>query len=96
MLGYSRDDLVGLDWRKLTPPDWAQSSQVVAEELRNLGRAKPYEKEYFRKDGSRVPVLVGVATIRGGQAISVSVDLAERKRAADALTHLEAQLRQAQ
>ena len=97
MLGYSREDLAaGLDWRKLTPPEWAHVNAATGEALRTHGRAKPSEKEYFRKDGTRVPVLVGFAAIKGGQVISVSIDIAERKRAAEALTNLEAQLRQAQ
>ncbi len=71
--------------------------------MKREGVARPWEKEYLRKDGSEVPVLVGVATLEGDKMISVSVDLTERKqadaarlRAEEALHKTEEQLRQAQ
>jgi signal transduction histidine kinase len=47
------------------------------------GIVRPYEKEYFRKDGSRLPVLVGAASFdeSGNQGVSFVLDLTERKRA---------------
>ncbi len=97
MLGYTHDDLTELDWRKATPPEWAQWGVQTADLLHRFGRAEPREKEYFRKDGTRVPVLVGVAALQGGeQMISLSVDLTERKKAAEAIAALDAQFRQAQ
>jgi len=97
MLGYTRDELAELDWRKATPPEWAQWGVETNELLHRFGRAKPREKEYFRKDGSRIPALVGMAAVQGGeQIISFSVDLTERKKAAEAIAALDAQFRQAQ
>ena len=51
------------------------------------GTALPYEKEYFRKDGSRVPILIGVATLEEGknQGVAFVLDLTERKAAETAL-----------
>jgi two-component system, cell cycle sensor histidine kinase and response regulator CckA len=103
-VGYSRDDLrAGLSWASLTPPEWARFNAAATDSLRNQGVARPWEKEYLRKDGSRVPVLVGVARLSDGRNISVSIDLSERKRAEagraqaeQALRHSEDQLRQAQ
>src|SRR5882672_6600750 len=85
MVGYSRDDLVsgGLRWTALTPAEWKYTREQAAVELRATGSHKPFEKEYFRKDGSRVPVLLGGATFdeRGDQGVSFVLDLTERKRA---------------
>ena len=52
-------------------------------ELRRTGSVQPFEKEYFRKDGSRVPVLVGAAAFEESatQGVSFVLDLTERKRA---------------
>jgi PAS domain-containing protein len=51
------------------------------------GILQPFEKEYFRKDGSRVPVLIGVATFEegGDQGVAFVLDLTERKCAEEAL-----------
>ena len=63
MLGYSRGELeLGLvRWDRLTVPSYEHVNQVFHEELQALGRAAPAELEYVRKDGSRIPILVGLA-----------------------------------
>ena len=98
MLGYWREDLQAgrLDWRTLTPPEWAAWNDDAGDKLRRTGRATPREKEYFRKDGTRVPVLVGIAQVDSPLTLSVSFDLSERKRMEHAKTNLEGQLRHAQ
>jgi PAS domain S-box-containing protein len=85
MVQYRREDLsLGrVRWTELTPPEWRDSTQRALEELKETGTAKTFEKEYFRNDGSRVPVLVGSATFggRGDEGVAFVVDLTERKRA---------------
>jgi PAS domain S-box-containing protein len=90
-VGYSREDLAAgrIDSTKLTPPEWANLNAAALERLRTHGAAKPWEKEYLRKDGGRTPVLVAAAALEGAQVISLSVDLSARKR-------LEEQLQRAQ
>jgi signal transduction histidine kinase len=66
--------------------------------MRATGSCEPFEKEYFRKDGSRVPVLVGAATVEGGREENVAfvLDLTERKRTEQALEDLAGRLIRAQ
>jgi two-component system cell cycle sensor histidine kinase/response regulator CckA len=105
MVGYSRHDLASglVSWANMTPPEWVSLNAAATEQLRSEGVAGPWEKEYLRKDGSRVPVLVGVATLEGNRNLSLSIDLSARKqaeagqtRAEEALRQSEEQLRQAQ
>jgi PAS domain S-box-containing protein len=85
MLGRGRDDVVSgrLRWPELTPTEWQDADERAVAELRATGSCKAYEKEYFRKDGSRVPVLLGAATFGGprNQGVAFVLDLTERKRA---------------
>lgn len=97
MVGYDRDDLVssGVRWTDLTPPEWRdRDRQQLVPELVTTGSLQPFEKEFFRKDGSRVPVLMGVATFEddGQQGVAFVLDLSERKRATEALRTLQAEL----
>jgi hypothetical protein len=64
MIGYAREDLVSgrLRWTELTPAEWRAADERAVAELKAAGAVKPREKEYFRKDGSRVPVLLGSTT----------------------------------
>jgi PAS domain S-box-containing protein len=97
MVGYDREDLLStcVRWTDLTPPEWlARDEQQWAPELKMTGSLQPFEKEFFRKDGSRVPVLMGVATFEEGgyQGVAFVLDLTERKGAADALRALQMEL----
>ena len=85
LVGYGRDDLVSgrMRWMAMTPPEWSDADERSVAELRATGSCKAFEKEYLRKDGSRVPVLVGGATFGGqrDQGVAFVLDLTERKRA---------------
>ena len=87
MLGFDRDDLLAgrILWRNQTPAEWKDAQARAEEELARTGRSRPFEKEYFRKDGSRVPILVGSALFEeiDGKRTGMSfvLDLTERKRA---------------
>jgi PAS domain S-box-containing protein len=96
MVGYGRDDLVsgGVSWRDLTPDRWRAADDQVLAELAATGICEPFEKEYFRKDGSRVPVMVGAALLEGrrDEGVAFVVDLSEQKRAEHALRESETRL----
>ena len=85
MVGYNREDLAAgeVRWNLMTPPEYqARDLQSIAE-LRATGECVPWEKEYIRKDGSRVPILVGISMLEGSanQCICFVLDISERKRA---------------
>jgi PAS domain S-box-containing protein len=65
MLGFSRDELASgrLSWATLTPPEHRLADERAIAALRSVGRFDPYEKEFVAKDGTRVPVLIGGATV---------------------------------
>jgi PAS domain S-box-containing protein len=85
IIQYDREDLVAgrVRWTDLTPPEWRDDTARRVAEVMGTGTAQPREKEYFRKDGSRVPVLVGGAAVgeEQNQGIAFVLDLSERKRA---------------
>jgi PAS domain S-box-containing protein len=85
MVGYDREDLAAgrVRWTDLTPPEWLDSTADALEQIDTTGASQPYEKEYFRKDGSRVPVLIGATAFdeRRDQGVTFMLDLTERKRA---------------
>jgi PAS domain S-box-containing protein len=85
MVGYEREDLLSgrVSWVDLTPPEWRDLDARAIEGLKIAGRLPPAEKEYFRKDGSRVPVLIGSAAFdeERDQGVAFVLDLSERKRA---------------
>jgi len=84
-IGYGRDDIDAgrLRWTNLTPPEWADRTARAHAELAATGAFQPFEKEYFRKDGSRAPILIGAAAFdeQRDQCVAFVLDLSERKRA---------------
>jgi PAS domain S-box-containing protein len=100
MVSYDREDLVSgrIRWADLTPPDWRDRNNARIEQQKSSGRFEPFEKEYTRKDGSRVPVLIGGATFEegGSQGVAYVLDLTERKRVEAEARENEQRYREAQ
>jgi PAS domain S-box-containing protein len=100
MVGYSREELIAgkLRWTDLTPTEWLKRDDRALEEARATGTIQAFEKEYFRKDGARVPVLVGGALFEKGgtEGVAFVLDRSEKKRAEEALRRSEAYLTEAQ
>jgi PAS domain S-box-containing protein len=96
IVGYSREDLVSgrLSYPGLTPSEWDDVSERARAVVKTTGTAKVFEKEYLRKDGSRVPILLGGATFGEGQdqGVAFVLDLTERKRAEAAAQAMQLEL----
>jgi len=97
MAGYPRDEVMapGFRWSELTPSEWRAQDEVRIAELRRSGASPVREKEYVRKDGKRVSVLVGSAAVhdaRGAKTdtyLSFVLDVTAQRRAESALARLQ-------
>jgi PAS domain S-box-containing protein len=89
MVGYTREDLLlgKVHWKKMTPVEYNYLDEKGIQELAATGICSPFEKEYIRKDGSRIPVLMGGAVLEGYQdkGVCFVIDITERKRMEEAL-----------
>ncbi|MHC5934967.1 PAS domain S-box protein [Nostoc sp.] len=89
MVGYTRENLSAnqMNWREITPPEYLLLSERSVKELKTTGVCKPFEKEYIRKEGDRIPVLLGSVLVGDTQetVIGFVVDLSARKQAQAAL-----------
>jgi PAS domain S-box-containing protein len=94
IVGYTREEFAGMQmtWRTITPPELVEASRIAFRAIAESGSCRPFEKEYVRKDGTRVPVLVsgvGLHQTQENRILALVVDLTERR-------NLENQFRQAQ
>jgi PAS domain S-box-containing protein len=97
MLQYGRDDLLSGRVRltDLTPAEWRDRDERGLAEAMTTGVIQPYEKEFLRKDGSRLPVLIGAALFQGAnEGVVFALDLSEQKRAEGKIRSQEMELRQ--
>jgi PAS domain S-box-containing protein len=96
MLGYTREDLVSrrVSWVDITPPELRHLDQQAILELKTTGIAQPFQKEYIRKDGTRVPVLIGGAMFKSGgnEGVAFVLDLTEQRRSEEELQKAQAEL----
>ncbi|WMW81002.1 PAS domain-containing sensor histidine kinase [Undibacterium cyanobacteriorum] len=85
MLGVKREDIIGnqVEWLKLTSPAYHTAHQAALKELEISGQAAPFEAELTRKDGSKVPVMVGLARLEGSKLewVGFVLDLTEQRKA---------------
>lgn len=95
LLGYTSDELSRIDWaRDLTPDEWKEHERQKLNELHRTGKPVQYEKEYIRKDGTRIPVELFVHLVTDNDGTpqyyySFISDISERKRTESRLRESE-------
>jgi len=82
---YNREDLEAgrIGWGAMTPPEYADLDRRALEEVAANGACTPYEKEFIRKDGSRVPIFISAAIFEDNadEGVCTVLDLTEIKQA---------------
>lgn len=99
IIGYNRQDLKEgkINWFDLTPPEYSKLDQAVMEQVSLKGVSEPVEKEYFRKDGSRLPVLIGAASLTepySEKGVAYIMDISQRKKMEEEIRELNKDLEQ--
>lgn len=84
MVGYTRKDLAEgkIRIKEMTPPEYIDTDRIAMEQIRATGACEPLEKEYIRKDGSQLPVMMAAATINDGNplnGVACVMDISQRK-----------------
>jgi PAS domain S-box-containing protein len=97
MVDYTSEDCAAgrMRWNDMTPPKYRKLDEKALGELAVSGVCETYEKEYIRKDGSRIAILLGCATFEVGKHTGVAfvLDISDRKRAEESLRQSESQFR---
>ena len=100
MVQCDRDDVASgrVRWRDMTPPEWRERTERALTEVMQTGAVQPFESAMFRKDGTRVPVLLAGALfeVGGNEGVGFALDLSEQKRTEEALRHSKYYLAEAQ
>jgi len=85
MVGYTKDEVLSgiVRWTDMTPPEYLERDEIILKELATNGYISPFEKEYYHKDGRRIPIVLGATTLSGSKVSGVAfvLDITERKKA---------------
>lgn len=84
-IGYTAEDIKNksLNWRDITPPEFIETSEEIDIVLRDKGITPFYEKEYLKKDGSRIQMLMRSAQIKDSKNfdnVTYAIDISKRKQ----------------
>jgi len=97
MLGHTQEDVREgrINWREMTPPEHQTADEQCLREIAASGRCQPFEKEYFRRDGPRVAVMIGAALLADekDRGVAFVLDITERRQTQQNLRESEARLR---
>ncbi len=95
MSGFTEEDLRAgrLRWDLLTPPEWMAASLKAINQLKIFGSTVPYEKEYYRKDGTRFRGLFAAKGVAEHRGVEFILDITETHRTAALLKQSEERFR---
>ena len=97
LIGFTRAELEQgrVDWRAITPPQWLPADEKAIRELHVRGVCTPYEKEYVRRDGKRIPIFLADTLLPGPEEelAAFVLDLTHQKQAEAARRASEEQFR---
>ena len=88
MVGYQPHETLNL--HEITPPEHHQLDREALEKLSAFGSVAPYEKELFRKDGTRISVMFTATVFQQSEQelVCLLFELTQQKQAQKQLTHL--------
>ena len=96
MVQYDHEDVAAgrVRWWDMTPADWRERAERALAEVIQTGTVQPFESEFFRKDGTRVPVLIGATLFQegGNDGVAFALDLSKQKQAEAEIRALKDQL----
>jgi PAS domain S-box-containing protein len=98
-LGYTREELMGIDYRVYTPKEDVERTYKVHNEIYRTGKPRRwYPAVNIAKDGTRVYIETSILPMRDSQGRvigfrGISRDVTERKRADEALRQSEEKYR---
>ena len=100
LVRYTREELEAgrLAWATITAPEYTEMDRRALAEIAATGACAAYEKEFIRKDGVRIPVLIGGAGFEDNpeEGVAFMLDLTERKCAAEQIAEQAKLLDEAQ
>jgi two-component system cell cycle sensor histidine kinase/response regulator CckA len=90
MLGYNSEEVTQVKWTEITPAEFRHADADAVQQVRETGVFRSYEKEYIRKDGSRVPVMIGGALFEGQstEGVAFVLDLSDLRKAQQEIMRL--------
>lgn len=96
IVGYDRDTFMStpIRWADISPPEWNERDDRARVQLRTTYTAGAYERELLKRDGTRVPVLIGAALFEqdGNQGVAFVLDLSDQKQTEDSLAKARSEL----
>ncbi|MHB1556682.1 MAG: hybrid sensor histidine kinase/response regulator, partial [Isosphaeraceae bacterium] len=97
MIGRTRAEVASgaIKYPDITPPQYHAVDERAVQEIAELGSCVPFEKEFLRPDGSRIPVVLGAARLPHDPTRGpfFALDIGDRKSAELALREATATLR---